>query len=146
METHDNYIEILDIPHALDKYMHQGFSMEALSKVTQIPIETLSNWAKDRTFEPKGISEKNIIHLQIFMMQLYSISPQDPEYFCEMVSNLTEYFNISYDAIANYVGISTEQLKKFLDSPSTLNNREIYETKIMHLFMTFIRDIRFSVE
>ncbi|MGN0475373.1 MAG: HTH domain-containing protein [Acutalibacteraceae bacterium] len=146
MEMQNNYIEILDIPQALNKYIHQGFSIEALSKVTQISIEDLNSLAKQSEFKPKGIPEKNIIHLHIFMAQLYGVSPQDPEYFYEMVSSLIEYFNISYDAISNYIGLSTEQLKKFLDSPLTLKDREIYETKIMHLFMTFIRDIRFSIE
>lgn len=98
------------------------------------------------SFVQDNISNIELAYLFIFLTQLYDVSPQNSEFFHELISDLVRYFEVSYEAIANYLNISIAELKTFIASPDNIANCREYETKTMHLFTTFVRDIRFSIE
>lgn len=141
-----NGIEIIDHRQLLNKYIEQGFSLEALSKVTGISTDALGKFSTQSISAVNDLSENDLIYLHVFLTQLYCVSPQDSEYLCSLVDGLVEYFHISRNAVANYIGLPVEELDKFLVSPEKFDDGEKYTTRIMHLFTTFARDMRFSVQ
>lgn len=145
MGKQEDQVRLINIQQLLNKYVQQGFTLETLSKVTLIPSETLLRLVTE-SFVQENISDRELTYLFIFLTQLYDVSPQDSEFFHELISDLVRYFEVSYEAIANYLNISIAELKTFITSPDNIANRREYETRIMHLFTTFVRDIRFSIK
>lgn len=75
-----------------------------------------------------------------------SASPLHPGFFCELLNALTDFFKISREAIANYLGIDVEEFNSFIEnSLQGIQNERDIELKIMHLYTTFVRDKRFSI-
>ena len=78
--------------------------------------------------------------LMVFLMQLCYEKPEDDKYYKMQLESLTQYFNVSTQTIANYIGISVDELLSFESSL----RKDMIEKKIAHLFNTFVRDYRFS--
>lgn len=76
----------------------------------------------------------------VFLMQLCYEKPEDDKYYKVQLESLTQYFNVSSQAIANYIGISVGELLSFENSL----RKDMIEKNIAHLFNTFVRDYRFS--
>ena len=58
------------------------------------------------------------------------------------MDELTRVFDIPNETIARYAGVSVDELNAFENS----DKREQIERCIAHLFVTFIRDPRFTCE
>ena len=76
----------------------------------------------------------------VFLLQLCCEKPENDGYYRAMLESLIQYFKLSPEAIANYIGIETDVLLAF---ESSLDKDKI-EKCIAHLFTTFIRDLRYS--
>ncbi len=61
-------MRLINIHELLKKYVGQGFSLESLSLVTQLSVETLTKMVDDPTYIPND--HDNLIYLHIFIMQL----------------------------------------------------------------------------
>lgn len=49
----ENAVSMINIYELLKKYIHQGFSLESLSLVTQLSVDTLAKMIDDPTYLPK---------------------------------------------------------------------------------------------
>jgi hypothetical protein len=127
-----------DIRDLLRKCVKQGFSLDSISMATRLTVEELQRMLDDSYYLPDDYSR--VSYLGIFLMLLYAVTPADHFYFTSLLDTLTTYFGISKEAIANYLGISIDELNSFDNSP----RKSYIELKLMHLFTTFIRDARFS--
>ena len=58
-----------------------------------------------------------------------------------LLESLTQHFKIPLEAIANYIGVDVDGLLDFENS----SDKDRIEKCIAHLFITFIRDPRYSV-
>ena len=71
------------------------------------------------------------------------MSPRDNYYLIEQVNSLTRYFDISFKAIANYVGISEEELLDIIEKKD-FEILSSYSREIAHLFAVFTRNPELS--
>ena len=122
----------------LRKCIDQGFSIASISMVTQIPKQEIQHFLDidNYRFTDKG-KEK---HLMVFLMQLCYEKPEDDEYYQTRLKSLIQYFNVSPQAIANYIGIGVDELLSFEKSL----RKNMIEKNIAHLFNAFVHDPRFS--
>lgn len=61
------------------------------------------------------------------------------------LSTLNYFFSVSDDTIARYIGINSDSLRVFLDDiDSNSVEYQLVSRKIMHLFLTFMRDKKHS--
>ncbi len=139
-----NKMILVNIHDMLKKCVGQGFSLESISLAAQLPIAELEKMLDDSTYVPAV--QNSLLYLHVFLVQLYHVSPLDSDSFLELLNSLTGYFKISHEAIANYLDISIDALNSFISNPMKSSDQRAIELKLMHLFTTFVRDIRFSID
>ena len=122
----------------LQRCIEQGFSLASISMVTQIPEQDIQQLLCNNKYRFNDREKEN--HLMVFLMQLCYEKPEDDKYYKVQLESLTQYFNVSSQAIANYIGISVGELLSFENSL----RKDMIEKNIAHLFNTFVRDYRFS--
>ena len=120
--------EIDDLPVLLKKCMDAGFPLTAISRATKLP-ESPSDFSR-------------IEYLNIFLILLLHEKPVSDTYYRGLMDELTRVFDIPNETIARYAGVSVDELNAFENS----DKREQIERCIAHLFVTFIRDPRFTCE
>lgn len=136
--------EIMKTNELLQSILDKGFTLDTISIATQISIETLTEILKDK-YKPNGYDAK-FIYLNVFLMQLSHRIPLNNNYFSEIVDALCDDFKMTSESLAQYIGITGNELKEFLSTPDLCSKRRQIELMIMHLFTTLIRDSRFSVD
>ena len=122
----------------LQRCIKQGFSLVSVSRVTQIPEQEIQQFLDNDNYQFNDKEKENC--LMVFLMQLCYEKPEDDKYYKMQLESLTQYFNVSTQTIANYIGISVDELLSFESSL----RKDMIEKKIAHLFNTFVRDDRFS--
>ena len=122
----------------LQRCIKQGFSLVSVSMVTQIPEQEIQQFLDNDNYQFNDKEKENC--LMVFLMQLCYEKPEDDKYYKMQLESLTQYFNVSTQTIANYIGISVDELLSFESSL----RKDMIEKKIEHLFNTFVRDYRFS--
>ena len=122
----------------LQRCIKQGFSLASISMVTQIPEKDIQQFLDNNNYRLSDREKEN--HLMVFLMQLCYEKPEDDMYYKMLFESLTQYFHVSPQAIANYIGISVDELLSFESSL----RKDMIEKNIAHLFNTFVRDYRFS--
>lgn len=122
----------------LQKCMEQGFSLASISMVTRIPEQEIKQLLDNKNYRLSDKEKENC--LMVFLMQLCYEKPEDNQYYKVLLESLTQYFNVPPQAIANYIGISVEELSAFESSLK----KDMIEKYIAHLFNTFVRDYRYS--
>ena len=120
----------------LQRCIKQGFSLASISMVTQIPEQEIQQFLDNDNYQ---FNDKENC-LMVFLMQLCYEKPEDDKYYKMRLESLTQHFNVSTQTIANYIGISVDELLSFESSL----RKNMIEKKIAHLFNTFVRDYRFS--
>ena len=122
----------------LKRCIKQGFSIASISMVTQIPEQEIQQFLDNDNYRLSDRDKENC--LMVFLMQLCYEKPEDDKYYKVLIESLTQYFGVSSQAIANYIGISVDEL---LSIESSLR-KDMIEKNIAHLFNAFVRDYRFS--
>lgn len=136
-------IHVFDAIQALREYIQKGFSLESLSKVTNIAPERLKELLEEGYYDREKIAEKDYAYLNIFLSQLLDESPRDEDYLFELVNALTSYFLISHEAIANYLGIPASEFYNIVSKKDVVTIKQ-YAPEICHMFAVFMRDKRYS--
>lgn len=132
-----------DIRSLLERFYSDGFTVESLSKATNISVELINRCYDDKDLTKEDLHTLN--YLINFLTQLYLCDTEDDKYLQDIVTVICEYFNVSLNAIAKYLNLSVEQLRVFLDKPEHYANGYILSIKLMNLFMTLVRDKKYSV-
>lgn len=112
-----------------------GYKRGQLISVWEQPDDTIS--INQDVWRLKGEE-----YLNIFLMLLLHEKPVSDTYYRDQMDGLTHVFEIPEDTIARYAGVSVDELNEFEKS----DKREHIERCIAHLFITFMRDSRFTCE
>ena len=132
----------INIKSLLRNFTQKGFSLDMLSTITNISKENLLELSSTENISSLAIPNNDFLYLHIFLTQLLCVSPRDNHYLISMVESLQTYFDIPNQAIANYIGISTENFQSALKDIDLL---QYYYPEIMHLSMTLLRNKQFSL-
>ena len=130
--------EIGDLPILLKRCIDEGFPLGAISRATKLPESELQEYLNGNL--PSDFSRTE--YLNIFLILLLHEKPVSDTYYRGLVDELTRVFDIPKETIARYAGVSVDELNAFENS----DKREQIERCIAHLFVTFIRDPRFTCE
>lgn len=136
-------MRIYDIHTLLEQSFSDGFTVESLSKATNISAALISRCYHGKELEQEEYFTLN--YLLDFLTQLYCCDISDDKYLHNIVTAICDYFMIPLSTIAKYLNLSEEQLGIFLDKPECYTNGYNLSIKLMHLFTTFVRDKRHSV-
>ena len=130
----------------LRRYIADGFPLKALSKTTGIPENTLIAISKDKTCWFSETDAKRYSYMVILLCQLYVCTPDDTNYYEELVHSLVTHFGIPTSAIANYSGVSESELAQVLHSSPANDQTMRCRERLLHLFLQFARnsDLSFS--
>lgn len=134
----EGFSEMESIQILLKKCIDLGFSLTSISRAVKLSEEELQKYMNG--FIPSDISRME--YLQIFLILLLKEKPVSDFYYRELMEELHRVFEISEETIARYAGVNVTELQKFENS----DKREQIERCIAHLFVTFIRDSRFTCE
>lgn len=126
------------LPILLKRCIDEGFPLVAISRATKLPESELREYLHGKF--PSDFSR--IEYLNIFLILLLREKPVSDNYYRGLIDELTRVFEIPKETIASYAGVSEEELNAFENS----DKREQIERCIAHLFVTFIRDCRFTCE
>lgn len=130
--------KIDDLQTLLKTCLDQGFPLVAISRATKLPEAELQEYLSGSL--PSDFSR--IEYLNIFLILLLHEKPVSDTYYRDLMDGLTHVFEIPEDTIARYAGVSMDELNAFENS----DKRENIERCIAHLFVTFMRDSRFTCE
>lgn len=131
-------MELMDIRVLMEKFFAEGFTMEGLSRTTGVPVSLLQ---KVRANEVLTVEEnRQLKPVLYFLMQLYMSNTKDGAYLKDMVTAISAYFEVPPSAIANHLGLNKTQFEKFLNKPEQYENGYELTIKLMHLFITFVRE------
>ena len=130
--------EIDDLQTLLKTCLDQGFPLVAISRATKLPEAELQEYLSGSL--PSDFSR--IEYLNIFLILLLHEKPVSDTYYRDLMDGLTHVFEIPEDTIARYAGVSADELNGFEKS----DKGEHIERCIAHLFVTFMRDSRFTCE
>ena len=83
-------------------------------------------------------------YLSVFVAQLYYIDVASDKYLLSLTEVLQTYFDIPNDAISRYIGLQDITLDDFLTSPQSTPLHDYYAKKLVHLYITYIRDKKHS--
>jgi Helix-turn-helix domain len=132
-----------DIHSLLEHFYSDGFTVESLSNATNISVELINRCYNGENLTIEDIH--TLDYLLNFLTQLYLCDTEDNSYFKNIVTVICNYFMIPIGTIAKYLNLSVEQLHIFLDNPEHYANGNTLSIKLMHLYMTLIRDKKHSI-
>lgn len=122
----------------LKQYLAFGFDIVSVSMVTQISEDELLQLCSNENYILTDKDKER--RLMVFLLQLCCERPENDRYYRVLLESLIQYFKVSPEAIANYIGVETDVLLSFEGS----RDKDRIEKCIAHLFTTFIRDLRYS--
>jgi len=131
-----------DLNDLLERCIEDGFTVESLSKATDIPVELINRYRSNGELTLEDI--QTLEYLLFFLLQLYFVNPESDTYLKDMVETLNSYFKIPTPAIAKYLNLEENVLNIFLQRPDSLSSGDNITKKLAHLFTTFVRDKRHS--
>ena len=131
-------MQMYSLQELLKQYLEFGFDITPVSMATQISEEELWQLYSNENYKLADKTKEK--YLMVFLLQLCCEKPENDGYYRVMLESLIQYFKLSPEAIANYIGIEADVLLAF---ESSLDKDRI-EKCIAHLFTTFIRDLRYS--
>ncbi len=129
-----------DIHSLLERFFSDGFTAECLSKTSNISVELINRCYNGENLTKEDYHTLN--YLLYYLSQLYLCDTEDSRYLLNIVTVICDYFMVPLSAIAKYLNLSVEQLHVFLDKPEHYENGYNLSIKLMHLFMTLVRDKR----
>ena len=130
--------KIDDLQTLLKTCLDQGFPLVAISRATKLPEAELHEYL----YGSLASVFSRVENLNIFLILLLHEKPVSDTYYRDLMDGLTHVFEIPEDTIARYAGVSMDELNAFENS----DKREHIERCIAHLFVTFMRDSRFTCE
>lgn len=130
--------EIGDLQTLLKKCIDQGFPLVAISRATKLPEAELQEYLNGSL--PSDFSRTEYLH--VFLILLLHEKPVSDTYYRDLMDGLIRVFEIPEETIARYADVSADELNGFEKS----DKREHIERCIAHLFVTFMRDSRFTCE
>ncbi|MBD5521675.1 MAG: hypothetical protein HDR03_10765 [Lachnospiraceae bacterium] len=133
-----------DLKELLDKAYSDGFTEKSIAIATGVSIELIDRYYNGTNIEQSEIQELG--YLLDFLMEVYREDVAQDEYIRGIVQTLNYFFQISNKTIANYLDISMEEFEKLLQNPCEKVEYYRYSLKILHLFMSFVRDRKYSYD
>lgn len=124
-----------DIYELLEQFQNDGFSLDSLASITNVPVALISQCAR----KEKLTHEETIILGDVlsFLGQMYMVDTNDAAYLHESYAALEHFYHIQPQAVANYLGITLPEFQQFLDAPESLHNGHKLLIKFTH-FKTII--------
>ena len=119
-----------DIYDLMNLFFADGFTIENLCEITGVSRELIG-----RCIDRDNISLEETVTLGkvvTFLGFMYMVDTEDSAYLKESISTLEHTYNISHDAIANYLGVSSMKLDSLLDNPIDCLDKYKILLKIMH--------------
>lgn len=133
-----------DLKELLDKAYSDGFTKKSIAMATGVSIELIDRYHNGTNIEQSEIQELG--YLLDFLMEVYREDIAQDEYIRGIVQTLDYFFQVSSKTIANYLDISMGEFEKFLQNPCENGQYYRYSLKILHLFMSFVRDRKASFD
>lgn len=130
-----------DLKELLDKAYSDGFIEKSITIATGVSIELIDRYYNGNNIEQSEIQELG--YLLDFLMEIYREDVVQDEYIRGIVQTLNNFFQISSKTIANYLDISMVEFEKLLQNPCEKEEYYRYSLKILHLFMSFVRDRKY---
>lgn len=131
-------MKMYSLRELLKQYLEFGFDIVSVSMVTQISEDELLQLCSNENYKLTDKDKER--RLMVFLLQLCCERPENDRYYRVLLESLMQYFKVSPEAIANYIGVETDVLLSFEGS----RDKDRIEKCIAHLFTTFIRDLRYS--
>ncbi len=131
-----------DLHSLLERFFSDGFTVESLGKATNISVKLINSYYNGENLTKEDHHTLN--YLLNFLSQLYCCDMEGNVYLQSIVTVMRDYFMIPLSAIAKYLNLSVEQLNIFLNEPEDYANGYNLSIKLVHLFMTLVRDKRHS--
>lgn len=131
-------MKMYSLRELLKQYLEFGFDIVSVSMVTQISEDELLQLCSNENYKLTDKDKER--RLMVFLLQLCCERPENDRYYRVLLESLIQYFKVSPEAIANYIGVETDVLLSFEGS----RDKDRIEKCIAHLFTTFIRDLRYS--
>jgi hypothetical protein len=131
-----------DIHDLLERCIEDGFSVDSISKATDIPAELINRCRNNEKLTMEDIH--TLTYLLVFLMQLYAVDPNDDAYLQMLVEVMNRYFEIPTNTIAKYLNLEESAFNIFLAQPKSFPDGYAISNKLIHLFTQLIRDKRHS--
>lgn len=133
---------LYNIHELLEKCFADGFTVENISKATDIPVELINRCSSNEFLTQEDTQTLN--YLLLFLTLLYGVDTDSDTYLKDMVGSMNNYFGIQLCTVAKYLNLYEHDIKEFLDHPKSFNDSYNISKKLIHLFTTLIRDKRHS--
>lgn len=137
-----------DVSAPIKLWLDNGFSLETLSMITKIPIETLEILLTGAE-PPKYCDVYRINYLTaIPYMTFHSIAKKDQKrHVVEIGEMLMEFFKIEKTAFVKYLGITEELWNNYLidDKGFPEDEKSYVMMRVFDLQVNLVRDPRFSI-
>ena len=122
----------------LKSFIELGFPPESISKATGISTDLIKKYQENYNLTPKELEATE--YLTVFTSQLYYVDVTDNSYLLSLVEVLKSYFKIPDKAICRYIGLEEIALEDFFANPQDNFSYTQCAKKLVHLYITFIRD------
>lgn len=126
----------------LKTFIDSGFTIKGISKATGIPESLIEKYQGNDYLTQEELQATE--YLSVFVAQLYYIDVASDKYLLSLTEVLQTYFDIPNDAISRYIGLQDITLDDFLTSPQSTPLHDNYAKKLVHLYITYIRDKKHS--
>ncbi len=131
-------MQVRDIQSLLEEFFSEGFTMNCLSKATNVPIEVIQ-----KCYNNEQLSQEDFLFVNrilYFLMQLYMCDTSELSYLSDIVMVMHDYFGVPLDAICNYLELNKEQFETYINNPSQHQNSYNLTIKLLHLYTTLVRE------
>lgn len=122
----------------LKTFIDSGFSIKSISKATGIPESLIDKYQGDDYLTPEEL--KATEYLTVFTSQLYHVDVTSNDYLSSLAEVLKSYFGIRGDAISRYIGLKDVTLDEFLANPQSTSSYDYCAKKLVHLYITYMRN------
>lgn len=131
-------MQIYDLKELLERAYSDEFTAECIGKATNISAQLINRYYNGEHIEKNEICELGKV--SEFLMELYRDDIMHDEYIAEIVQTLEYFYGITEKMFANYLNITINEFQGFLKSPCKSEVYLRYSLKILHLFMSFVRE------
>lgn len=129
---------VQSIQDLLDKFFADGFSMNCLCKATNVSADLINKaYAKEYLDMDEIMALNPVLY---FLGQLYLCDTNHKTYLEDITTTICSYYEMSINAVSNYLGLDEVQFKVFLNNPEKYSNGYNLTIRLLHLFTTLVRE------
>lgn len=124
-------MNVKNIYTLLEQFFSDGFTVENLSKITNVPSHTIKRCTNGETLSQSEIADMGKV--LALLCSLYMVDTTDCHYLKDCVASLEQHFDLPHVAVAKHLGFTELELDRFLESPTSYINGYEVSMRIMHL-------------